>query len=142
MKKRIELILILFFACTTLLLGILWGNEKNGRDDFLLMAQAGAAEAYARFSEYAEGEDESAYWYGVSAFYTFEQAYHLLTEDTNKHDNYTFCHEVYGHLVIDFEKSQSYMTELVDVMKTLSQNVEDETGYIKMLELRNLLVHN
>ena len=45
-----------------------------------------------KYSSITNGE-VSSYWYGVAAFRSFEQAYHLLTEGTNKSSNYVFCND-------------------------------------------------
>lgn len=65
--------------------------------------------------------------------------YGLLTEDTNKSTNRIFCNEVYGSLVLSPELSQAHISDIVYVMKILSENVMDENGYVRMLELRNTL---
>ena len=62
-----------------------------------------------------------------------------LTEDTNKTTNRIFCNEVYGSLVLSPELSQAHISDIVYVMKILSENVMDENGYVRMLELRNTL---
>ena len=62
-----------------------------------------------------------------------------MTEGTNKGVNYTFCNEVYGCLVLNPEGSQSYISEIIEIMSILSADAEDENGYIRMSELRNSL---
>lgn len=62
-----------------------------------------------------------------------------MTEDTNKSTNRIFCNEVYGSLVLSPELSQAHISDIVYVMKILSENVMDENGYVRMLELRNTL---
>ena len=95
--------------------------------------------AYTSFSAYQESGNDGDYWQGVAAFYAFQEAYGLLTEDTNKSTNRIFCNEVYGSLVLSPELSQAHISDIVYVMKILSENVMDENGYVRMLELRNTL---
>lgn len=137
MKKRLSIILTICFAVTTALFGLLWQIEKNGNEDLKLLAQASAADACAHFIEYQTKGEISSYWFGVAAFRSFEQAYHLLTEETSKSTNYLFCNEVYGCLVRSPERSQNHISEVIDVMHMLSLDVEDEHGYVRMAELRN-----
>lgn len=106
---------------------------------FTTFAQAEANKTYTSFSAYQESGDDGDYWQGVAAFYAFQEAYGLLTEDTNKSTNRIFCNEVYGSLVLSPELSQAHISDIVYVMKILSENVMDENGYVRMLELRNTL---
>ncbi len=139
MKKRFEVILIVCLSISTLTFALLWQNQKNNKDDIRALAQAGAADACTHFAEYQTDGCESSYWYGVAAFRSFQQAYHSLTEGTNKAVNYTFCNEVYGYLVLSPEISQSHISEIIETMRILSLDVEDENGYIRMSELRSSL---
>ena len=139
MKKHLTALLIIGLAISALTFGILWQRAENSRSDARLLAQAGAADACAQFASYRDTGLESSYWYGVAAFRSFEQAYHLLTEGTNKAVNYIFCNEVYGNLVLSPVVCQARIAELIDVMEILSRDIEDENGYIRMSELRNLL---
>lgn len=141
MKKRIQVILIVCLSISTLVFALLWQWQKNDKDDIRALAQASAADAYTRFAEYQADGCESSYWYGVAAFRSFQQAYYSLTEGTNKAVNYTFCNEVYGCLVLSPEKSRSHISEIVETMRILSLDVQDENGYIGMSELRNDLKH-
>lgn len=88
---------------------------------------------------YQESGDDGDYWQGVAAFYAFQEAYGLLTEDTNKSANRIFCNEVYGSLVLSPELSQAHISDILHVMKILSENVMGENGYVRMSELRNML---
>ena len=141
MKKRISLVLIVCLAVLALIFGLLWQNARNNSDDVRMLAQSSAASAYAQFVEYQDKGYESSYWYGVAEFRSFEQAYHLLTENTQKASNYVFCNEVYGYLVLTPESGMAHISEIVEVMEILAQDVEDENGYIRMSELRNILEH-
>ncbi len=139
MKKWVQSILIVCLAVSTLLLGILLRAEKNNKEDLLLLAQSGAKEAYHQFTDYQQSGEESDYWYAVAAFRSFEQAYCLMTENTNKSTNYTICNEVYGALVLHPENCREHMTDIIAIMRILAQNVENENGYVQMLALRNTL---
>ncbi len=142
MKIRVQIILIICLAISTLVCAFLWQSEKNSKDDLLLLAQASANDAYADFVKYQENGHESNYWSGVASFRTFEQAYYLLTENTNKTTNYTFCNEVFGSLVIHPEKCQDHMEDIIATMYILANDVEDENGHLKMSGLRNTLEHD
>lgn len=137
MKKKLAAVLIVCPAISSLLFAALWQRAENSKDDIRQLAQASTADAYSQFVEYQTNGETSSYWYGVAAFRSFEQAYHLLTEGTNKSSNYAFCNEVYGCLVLSPEKSQKYIAEIIEVMEILAVNVEDENGYLRMADLRN-----
>ncbi len=142
MKNRVQTVLIICLAVTALIFALLWQSEKSSKEDLLLLAQAGATEAYADFSEYQASGQASDYWSGVAAFKSFEQAYYLLTENTSRTVNYTFCNEVFGFLVIHPDKCQDRIEDIVAVMDILAKNVEDENGYLKMSALRNTLEYD
>ena len=118
---------------------IVWKRVGGGREDIRQMAQMSAANAYEEFVEYQRNGYRSSYWYGVAEFRAFQTAYHMLTEGTNKAANYTFCNEVYGSLVLAPERSQENIDDIVAVMEILSANVEDDTGYARMGDLRHRL---
>lgn len=139
MKKRILIILIVVLSLSSILLFTLWQKELHNKSNIERIAQSEASEAYRSFSEYQASGNESDYWAGVSAFHAYQEAYHLLTEDTNKATNSTFCNEVYGSLLCTPERSMAHISDIVDVMGILSENVMDETGYVRMSELRNTI---
>lgn len=137
MKKKAAAVLIICLTISSVVFAVLWQRAENGKDDIRQLAQASASDAWSQFVEYQANGEASSYWYGVAAFRSFEQAYYLLTEGTNKSSNYAFCNEVYGCLVLSPEKSQKHIAEIIEVMEILSLNVEDEAGYVRMAELRN-----
>lgn len=115
-------------------------EKSRGRKEAIRqMAQTSAASACEEFAEYQRKGHDSNYWYGVAEFRAFQMAYHMLVEDTNKAPNFTFCNEVYGSLVLAPEKSQENIDDIVAVMEILSADVEDDTGYARMDELRHRL---
>lgn len=137
MKKKVAAVLIICLTISSLLFAVLWQRAENSKDEIRQLAQASALDAYSQFVEYQMNGEASSYWYGVAAFRSFEQAYYLLTEGTNKSSNYVFCNEVYGCLVLSPEKSQKHIAEIIEVMEILSVNVENEDGYLRMADLRN-----
>lgn len=137
MKKKFVAILIICLTIFSLLFAVLWQRAENNKDDIRQLAQASASDAYSQFVEYQTNGEVSSYWYGVAAFRSFEQAYYLLIDGTNKSSNYVFCNEVYGCLVLSPEKSQKHIVEIIEVMEMLSMNVENEDGYLRMADLRN-----
>lgn len=139
MKNRLISVFIVLLAISTVVFAVLWRMEMNNKDDFRQLAQWSATNAYTSFVEYQERGDESSYWNGVAEFKSFQNAYHALTEGTNKATNYTFCNEVYADLVFAPENCQKQIEKIVEVMELLSLDVQDENGYIGMSELRNVL---
>ena len=137
MKKRVSIILIIGLFLSTVILSGLWLYARNDKSEILLLAQAGVTDAYTQFTEYQNTGEESCYWYGVSAFRSFEQAYYLLVQGTNDTTHYTFCNEVYGDLVLNPTRSQTHIADIIAVLQILSDDVEDENGYLRMSDLRN-----
>lgn len=79
------------------------------------------------------------YWDGVASFRTFQQAYRSAFQDTNRSNNYLICDEVYGYFIGEVEKSQTHITDIIEVMEPLSKDIEDLNGHDQMLNLRNIL---
>ena len=131
----------LLAACIVcgVIFGVLQGRELGRKEAIRQMAQTSAASACEEFAEYQRKGHDSNYWYGVAEFRAFQMAYHMLVEGTNKATNFTFCNEVYGSLVLAPEKSQENIDDIVAVMEILSANVEDDTGYARMGDLRHRL---
>ena len=139
MEKRIYRVLIIVLLLAAVAFFALWQRALHDTSDVEAIAQAGAAEAYRQFVSYQEKGSDGDYWAGVAAFSSFQRAYGHLALDTNKPANYAFCNEVYGSLLYSPERSKEHISEIVDVMKILSENVLDERGYSRMSELRNAL---
>ena len=139
MKTRWYIPLLAACIVCGVIFGVLHGRESGGRENIRQMAQTSAASACEEFAEYQRKGHDSNYWYGVAEFRAFQMAYHMLVEDTNKAPNFTFCNEVYGSLVLEPEKSRKHMEEIVAVMEILAADVEDDTGYARMDELRHRL---
>lgn len=144
MKTRWYIPLLAACIVCGVIFGVLQGRELGRKEDIRQMAQTSAASACEEFAEYqtkgyrTKGY-RSSYWYGVAEFRAFQTAYHTLTEGTNKATNFTFCNEVYGSLVLEPEKSRKHMEEIVAVMEILAADVEDDTGYARMGDLRHRL---
>lgn len=139
MKKSIASMIIAVLSLLAIIFCVLWQHTVHDQTDFTTFAQAEANKAYTSFSAYQESGNDGDYWQGVAAFYAFQEAYGLLTEDTNKSANRIFCNEVYGSLVLSPELSQAHISDILHVMKILSENVMGENGYVRMSELRNML---
>ena len=108
--------------------------------DLRLLAQAGAQEAYDRFSAFLEKGEESGYWGGVAAFYAYERAYSLLTSrEEASLDERILCSEAYGSLLLHPEESKAHLDELIDVLALLSEDVMAREGYAAVEALRNVL---
>ena len=138
-KKSIAIMLALCFLALALVFFGLWQSARHERSDLRRLAQAGASEAYQCFLGFQARGEESDYWYGVAAFRSYENAYTLLTEDTNQAGNRIFVNEVYGSLVLFPERSRTHISELLEVLALLSDNVEDPNAYARMSDLRNSL---
>ena len=130
-RKRADVVLILCLAVSTFTFAFLWLAEKNSREDVL--------DAYTQFSAYLSHGDINEYWDGVASFRAFQQAYQAMAQGTNKEANSLICREISGYLIAEPEKSQAHMTDIVRMVKLLSENTEDLNVHAQMLELRNAL---
>lgn len=141
-SRAILIFLIVCLSISTIVFGILWQKERTDKSGYLLMAEAGAADAATQFSEYQNTGEDSYYWYGVASFRTFEQAYYGFVEGTNKSSNYSISNDVFGSLVLFPEKCQPKISEIIEVMKVIANDAEDRQGFILMENLRNSLNHD
>lgn len=139
MKKSIAVVLAVVLAVSTVVFCVLWQRAAHDRSEIEAFAQAEAQEAYTHFADYQSGKDNADYWQGVAAFHAFTDAYGVLTEGTNKSANRVFCDEVYSSLTQLPEQSQAHISDIVSVMKLLSEDITNETAYAQMQELRNAL---
>lgn len=71
MKKRISLICLLAAVLAAVVFCALWQSAAQDRSALRALAQSGAAEAYALFSDFQEKGYDSDYWGGVAAFHAF-----------------------------------------------------------------------
>ena len=139
MEKRIYRIMVYVLLFAAIAFCVLWQRALHDTSDVKAIAQAGATEAYRQFAAYQEKGNDGDYWAGVAAFSSFQRAYGSLTMDMENTANYAFCNEVYGSLLYSPERSKEHISEIIDVMIILSENVLDEKGYSSMSELRYAL---
>lgn len=139
MKNRIAKTLIIVLALTSVVFCVLWQRAAHDRSELETLAQAEAAEAYEHFFDFQKSGADNDYWQGVAAFHAFGDAYVILTESTNKATNRVFCDEVYACMISSPERAKEHTSEIAGIMKLLSENVYDEIGHARMLELRNEL---
>lgn len=141
MKKIVLLVLTVCFALAALVFAYLWYAEKSDDSDVKQLAQTSAADAYTQFSSYKTNGNDSDYWSGVTSFRSFQQAYMLLVQGTNKEANYLICNDVYGSMISNPNKCKDNIDEIVNALKQLSEDSESITAHDRLLELRNTLRH-
>ena len=141
MQKRIPIVLAAAAVLAAVVFGALWQSAARDDGDLVAVAQSGAIEAHARFSDFLEYGEESDYWGGVAALHTFRAACTLLLEDPDRAADRTFCDEVYGALLVTPERAQDQIDALIDAMEPLTTDVRDRTGWQRMSALRDALTH-
>ena len=124
----------LAFALAAVVFCALWQRAAHDTAQLEALAQSSAREAYTRFSDYWEHGHDSDYWGDVAAFHCFQSAYTLLAEDADA--NRAFCSEVYGCLLIFPDRAKAHMAEIAAGMQALSDDIRDETAYLRMSALR------
>lgn len=139
MKKRISLICLLAAVLAAVVFCALWQSAAQDRSALHALAQSGAAEAYALFSDFQEKGYDSDYWGGVAAFHAFQQAYTSLTDGTVKAANRPLCSAVYGGLLITPERAREHLPEILDAMRLLAADVTDENAFVHLAELSSAL---
>lgn len=130
---------VLLLALAAAVFCALWQIALHDRSELEAFAQAEAGKAYNSFLAYEEMGHGEDYWAGVAAFSAFQDAYRILTENTEKSTNCTFLNEIYGNLLVFPERGKDRISELVELMKLLSENPMAESGEAPMLALCNAL---
>ena len=130
---------VLLLALAAIGFCVLWQRAAHDGTDLKNFAQAEAGKAYTSFLAYEETGHAEDYWGGVAAFSAFQDAYRILTEGTEKSTNGTFLNEIYGNLLVFPERGKNHISELVELMKILSENSMTESGEARMLALCNAL---
>ena len=128
MKKRISLICLLAAVLAAVVFCALWQSAAQDRSALRALAQSGAAEAYALFSDFQEKGYDSDCWGGVAAFHAFQQAHTSLTDGTDK-------------AAIDraAERAREHLPEILDAMRLLAADVTDENAFVHLAELSSAL---
>ena len=139
LKKRISLICLLAAVLAAVVFCALWQSAAQDRSALRALAQSGAAEAYALFSDFQEKGYDSDYWGGVAAFHAFQQAYTILTDGTDKAANRPLCSAVFGGLLITPERAREHLPEILDAMRLLAADVTDENAFVHLAELSSAL---
>lgn len=119
----------------------LWQTECNREEKLELLCRASAASCLDSLISYENTGNESHYLSAVSEFRAFMQAYHLLTEDTGRHDNTTFLNEAYGYMLCGREKIEFNLPLLIRALELLSRDIHDYSGHNLMYELYIALRH-
>ena len=69
------------------------------------------------------------------------QAYHLLTEDTTQHGNYTYLNDAYGYMLFQQGEIDENLPLLIKAMEQLSLDIYDIHGHDLMYDLYISLRH-
>ena len=141
MKKIALPALTVCFALTALVFAYLWYAEKGNESDIRQLAQTSATDAYTQFSIYQTNGDDTDYWSGVASFRSFEQAYMLLVQGSNKEVNYLVCNDIYGCMISKPDKCKGSIDEIVSAIELLCEDIESIAAHDRLLELRNALQH-
>ena len=135
---KIVLVISLIFA---VLFFSLWQAECVREEKLELLCLASASSCLDSLCSYEETGKEMHFLSAVSEFRAFMQAYHLLTEDTGKHGNYTYLNEAYGYMLCGREKIDANLPLLIKAMGQLSHDIHDHSGHNLMYDLYIALRH-
>ena len=134
-------LIAVLLLCLAVLFFALWHIEKGKEEKLELLCQASAASCLDALVEYRDSGAELDFLSAVSEFRAFMQAYHLLTEETSRHGNYTFLNEAYGYMLCDRGKIDDNLDLLIDAMAILSEDIFSYTGHDMMYDLYIRLRH-
>ena len=134
----------LLFAALVILCVVffsLWQAECNREAKLELLCGVSADSCLESLRSYEETGKQMHYISAVSGFRAFMQAYHLLTEDTGKHGNYTYLNEVYGCMLCARDEIDTNLSVLIKAMGALSRDIHDYSGHNLMYDLYIALLH-
>ena len=137
MKKRAWLtgliIVVLAAACF-----MFWRQANIERTRMVSLCQGSVCQSLENFKEYSAKGDDYLYIYGAAEFRSFMNAY-LYLNDNPGDPEYLYCNIIYGEMVLNPEKVQANMQEVIDALAILAEDYTDPNGYIRLNELGNLL---
>lgn len=135
--KRILTVTSICLLISAIVFAVMWQTALHDKSNELTLAQTGAQEAYTDFLRYRSSGEEAYYHSGVASFYSYMKAYYLIVEDTNDESEYTYCNELYAKLIFSPEQSKAHISEIVDTLAILAEDVQHPNGYNRMRNLVN-----
>lgn len=135
MKKLVGLavVAVLSVACF-----VFWRQANIERNGMASLCQGSVYQSLENFQEYSVKGDAYLYVYGVAEFRSFMNAYYCLNDNPGDTD-YLYCNIIYGEMVLNPEKVQENMQEVIGALAILAEDYTDPNGYIRLNELGNLL---
>lgn len=137
MKKRVLITITVVMTAAALVFCALWLSAARGESGLELLARSGANEAYTRFSDYRESDSDGDYYGGVAGFRVFQEAYVLLSDETDSTERLVL-NDVYGGLLISPDLSEEDIDELTEIMRLLSENVRDIAVFQRLADFRGV----
>lgn len=121
--------------CLAVLFCVLWQVERNREEKLELLCHASAVQCLDALRDYDEYGADMYFVSAAGDFRAFMQAYHLLTEDSNRHGEYISLNEVYGCMLCAPGKIDDNISLLVEAMAYLSEDIYNYTGHNLMYDL-------
>lgn len=140
MKKRTWIAGLVVIAVLSAACFAFWRQANIERTGMVSLCHGSVCRSLENFKEYAAKGDDYLYTYGVAEFRCFMNAYHYLNDDPGDPE-YLYCNIIYGEMVLNTEKVQENMQEVIGALAILAEDHTDPNGYIRLNELRNLLRH-
>lgn len=137
-RKKLLVIFLCLSLLANLVLACLWQGEKNSEELLELLCVSAVSQAKEHFADFVHHGSDASYWKGVADFRCFMQGYALLCGTDG---DYLECNELYGNFLFEKDKVILHMEDVRKVMRLLSENPGDWSGFLAMDNLNNLIRH-
>lgn len=138
MKKHTWIIGLAVIAVLSLSCFVFWRQAGIERTRMVNLCQSSVYQSLESFKEYSAKGDDSLYIYAVAEFRSFMNAYRSLSDHPGDPE-YLSCNIIYGEMVLNSEKVQKNMQEVIEALEILAEDYTDPNGYIRLNELGNFL---
>ena len=138
MKKHSWMVGLVVMAVLSVACFVFWRQANIERHAMVSLCQASVCQSLENFQEYSSKGDDYLYIYGVAEFRSFMNAYLCLNDNPGDSD-YLYCNIIYGEMVLNPEKVQENIQDVIGALAILAEDYTDPNGYIRLNELGNLL---
>lgn len=138
MKKHIWMIGLVVMAVLSIACFVFWRQANIERTRMASLCQGSVCQSLENFRDYSAKGDDYLYTYGVAEFRSFINVYLCLNDDPGNPE-YLYCNIIYGEMVLNPEKVQENMQEVIKALAILAEDYTDPNGYICLNELGNIL---
>ena len=140
MKKKLPYVMSIVFFLIAVVFAGLWVHGKYEQAEFAefmeLSCKNSIQQSFEHFTAYEKSGADEEYRYGVSKYNSFMEAYILLC-DGKQQPNHNELNRAYGSMILEEEKVQENMDQLLSALTLFSKDIYDPNAMIKLNEFNH-----